>query len=566
MVSARSRLSRDEARTRPQRARVQERPDLQLLALGKLKPGHALAGWLGTGLVATLARGYSDAQEGRGILASMSRATRLARKVAEATEALPEPKMATVSYLTGSPDAPLEASLLAASQVFGSSTVKRPAYWNRTWDNSRQDEALGFYREIGEVGFSVRWQANAVSRLWLYPVKGKDTRADDGSIYAKVVEEFAGGRGNQAQLMFRAAMQLTLAGDTWIVVKGDNSSAQAYSHQEITPDWRINRGGGASEASAIPETDLVMRCWQPDPGFLDWPDSAFMRMLPVLRELKALTQYVSAQVDSRLASGGMLILPTSLKVPGMEDGRSFTEYLIKVMSAALANPASAAAKVPIVIQVPDDLVGKSQYMTFSTILDQFAKELRDEGIRRVALGSDSPPEVVLGLGTTSHWGSWRISDDATQIAVVPLGEVIAACLTEGWYRAALQQMGVEDWADWRLGVDAHQLELRPDRSAAALSLYDRGEFSPKSLRRESGFTEADKPTSAEVQAIAAFKAASAVPGAQLNSDGTSAVLPEVTTPEAEAVKRGQPVAPGAQLNPATNTRPGTSPDTGAPRV
>jgi hypothetical protein len=63
----------------------------------------------------------------------------------------------------------------------------------------------------------------------------------------------------------------------------------------------------------------------------------------------------------------------------------------------------------------------------------------------------------------------------------------------------LKASQVEDWANWVVWYDMSELTLRPDRSDDAVLLYDRLEIDGAALRRETGFTEDDKPTNDELE-------------------------------------------------------------------
>lgn len=448
------------------------------------------------------------------------------------------------------------AAITAAAQVLAGRDLARPRQY-RKWPTDKQDEAYGFYDDTEIVGAPINWQANAVSRLLLTPIKGIDQHAPDGSIHNQLVESFAGGRGGQAVLLKRGAQQILCGGESYLIAH-NSESWQAASHKELSMagrEWTLDDGTTDRPVPLPPDT-LVIRAWQAHPLKFGWPDCAYMRMLPLLRELRGLTQMTAAQIDSRLAGNGILFLPQSVDVVG-KDGVTVADALLTAMSLAIADRSSPESLSPLVATVPDDVIGKIQWLTFSSPLDGQTKNMRDELIRRAAVGADVPPEVVLGIGSTSHWSSFRIAEDSVQLSIIPIGEVLAHALTIGWFRPALRQLGVMDADQWRLSVDARALELRPDRSASALSLYDRQELSGEALRRESGFTEDDKP-SEEEQLEALRRKAAGVSG-QIAEAVLDEVLPEEMTHEQETTKRSIPTRPGAPVN---QNRPGTDPNTG----
>src|SRR3546814_17159695 len=57
--------------------------------------------------------------------------------------------------------------------------------------------------------------------------------------------------------------------------------------------------------------------------------------------------------------------------------------------------------------------------TFHTPFDEETRELREEAIRRLALGQDAPPELLLGVGNMNHWGAWLVQADTNNTHVEP---------------------------------------------------------------------------------------------------------------------------------------------------
>src|SRR3546814_12598118 len=57
--------------------------------------------------------------------------------------------------------------------------------------------------------------------------------------------------------------------------------------------------------------------------------------------------------------------------------------------------------------------------TFHTPFDEETRELREEAIRRLALGQDAPPELLLGVGNMNHWGAWLVQADTINTHVEP---------------------------------------------------------------------------------------------------------------------------------------------------
>lgn len=289
---------------------------------------------------------------------------------------------------------------------------------------------------------------------------------------------------------------------------------RAYSRNEVGADgtggdarWWVDEGSGKEH---IGENVIVLRVWRPHPNVFQYADSAVRSTLPVLRELRGLTMHVSAQVDSRLAGAGLLALPQEMTFASAgprEDNADddeedpFVRELITAMTVPIKDRDSAAAVVPIVIKVPGEYLKEIKHLRFDTPLDEAAVALRSEAIRRLALGLDMPPEIVLGLADLNHWSAWLSDESAIKISTAPLAALLCHVLTTGWLRPMLEESGVPAERSRRLMVwfDTTELESRPDQGQAARDGYDRGEVSGDTMRRETGFGDADKPTEEEFQ-------------------------------------------------------------------
>jgi hypothetical protein len=185
--------------------------------------------------------------------------------------------------------------------------------------------------------------------------------------------------------------------------------------------------------------------------------------------------------------------------------------LADAMMTPIEDPSSPSAIVPIVVTAPDDVIDKPRLLTFWSELDAASMGLRNEAIRRFALGMDLPPEQVLGMsgtstgassGTVSHWGAWQVEESTIKLHIEPMLDVIVNALTVGYLRPLIDDSVAV------VGYDSAALRLRPDRSKEAFELYDRGLISATALLRENGFDDDDTPTSEEFERWLTIKVAS----------------------------------------------------------
>lgn len=169
------------------------------------------------------------------------------------------------------------------------------------------------------------------------------------------------------------------------------------------------------------------------------------------------------------------------------------------MLTPIQDPDSAAAVVPMVAKGPGEFLDKVKHLSFATPLDEKLPEMETSSIRRIALGMDSPPETLLGMGSANHWTGWLISSEEVTLVLSPTVATICHALTVGWLHPMLEASGVEDWADYLIWFDASELELRPDKSSDSRELHGKEVLSDAAMLRENGFSEKDAPTPEETR-------------------------------------------------------------------
>ena len=262
---------------------------------------------------------------------------------------------------------------------------------------------------------------------------------------------------------------------------------------------------GGSELT-VPVTDAwTIQSWRQHPERGWEADSPTRSSLPVLRELIGLTMTISAQLDSRLAGAGLLLIAqkvtdaakvaAGIAVDSEED--PFTDALLETMSAPIADRSSAASYVPLVAVVPDGVTPKeaAALIQFASPLDAELRPLREEAIRRLALGEDAPPELLLGVGGMNHWGAWLVREDVVETHITPPLGIVADAWTTQYLHPAMRAAGysAEEISNTVVWYSVDHMIARPNRAADAQAVYDKGELSGEALRRENGFDEADAP-------------------------------------------------------------------------
>ena len=368
-----------------------------------------------------------------------------------------------------------------------------------------QDRAWLWYDVIGEFRFACAWVGNVLSRARLN-VQHNGENVDSGDA-ADALNALFGGAEGQKEMFRQLGIQFTVAGEGYIV--GEDGGEKPDDQWWVVAASELSKNGDDWKIGKKAVTDpLVIRLWRPHPRVNNAPDSPSRAVLPVLSEIDGLTKHVAAQIDSRLAGAGILLLPdnisfaTTTALTPNENGDPetqnvaldpFLDELMQTMMTAIRNREDASALVPILLQANGEYLDKVRHLTFSTPLDEQAIQLRQEAIRRLALGMDMPPEVLTGTGEVNHWGAWQIEDASIKAHTEPLLQIIVSSLTEGYLWPYLEATGMdpEEVRQYGFAADTAMMRLRPDRSKEALELYDRGVLSDASLLTENGFQPSD---------------------------------------------------------------------------
>lgn len=518
-----------------------------------------------------------------------------------------------VASLTAAASRPARRASGAASPA--ASPQRTPSA--RSW----QAEAWAAYDEVGEERFLASTLSGRLSQARLYvqhkPADGPhsslrddETDATDtapapvAALAEAVLAALGASQQDLGQMLQRLATNLFVAGEGWLVgvpahlVPGIDTSDPTQTAPSPDPAlsdlvWRVlavtevttvaaptpqapgrvrlNLGSDASSPVEVSTDEVYMiRIWRPHPARYWEADSPTRACLPILRELIGLTRHISAQIDSRLAGAGLLVVPSSASAALASDAADaysngqpdpFVSALMESMLRPIENRDDASAVVPLVVTVPDEAADKVSHLTFSSALDSGARDLRDEAIRRLALAQDAPPELLLGSGAMNHWGAWLTREDTVTTHIEPVLALICEALTSQYLRPVLLSAGLpEDTVrTLSVGYDVSALVARPNRSEEALNLHKSGAISDEALREASGFDDSDEKPLEERALMNAIALATKQP-ALLTSPGLGPITEELLK-----VYRGDYSAPPASLTPAAGAQGGSLPaDPAAP--
>lgn len=474
---------------------------------------------------------------------------------------------------------PLGSALVAAASRITKERVNRTGASSEGW----QEDAWDMHDLVGEQRFLAHTLAGrmAQARFFVGRMPKDSTQGVEvleGDHPAKAVfDAVAGTRGAFSQIIERAGINLFIPGDCWFVgvprdTDGDGMAGPNHPSDGLPPvgqsdgpdldgvaledlDWSLRsisevvwerdgeevtiKDGVSREGTKYRRDDVILiRIWRPHPRFLWQADSPTRSSLPVLRELVGLTMHISAQVDSRLAGAGVFFVPESADralraqnpdgtdEEGGEDISPMATALMEAMLTPIADRSSASALVPVMPVVPDESIPHFRHISFAVPLDAEARSLRDEAIRRLALGQDCPPELLLGVGGMNHWGAWLVREDVVTSHLEPPLALICDALTTQLLWPVLEQQGVEDFQDFVIWYDVSHLIIRPDRSSDAKDLHARGVISDAALRAASGFGDEDAPEERDEAVFLALQMVASAP-TLLATPGLTAIVEQI---------------------------------------
>lgn len=395
------------------------------------------------------------------------------------------------------------------------------------------DAELGWYywARIPELRYVARYVANSVSMARLFVGKVTNDPQNPEPVGPRhpandLLATFAGGLVGQSEVLDRLGLHLTIVGDA--VLAGPQEGAagtpnfpfdrwRVFSTTEIT-----SRNGQLwfktpnNRDEPLPKGVEPIRCWRPHPRLWWEADSPTRSSYRVLREIDLLDQHVQATAISRLSGAGLLAIPDELTIPGDEvetegaDTDPFVRQLAEVMAIAIKDRESAAAIVPVILRGPAEYIAAIKFFDFATKFDEAVTDHRTVALRRLALGMDVPPEIMLGTGDASHWQAWQVDESTLRIHTVPLLQTIVGAITEGWFRPALEKIPLspaqrDEIPQLVVWFDVSNLLIHPNVAEDSEALYDRFQIGGDTLRLRTGHTNGDAPSKKETAEMVLLK-------------------------------------------------------------
>lgn len=384
-------------------------------------------------------------------------------------------------------------------------------------DSDWQQEAWRLYDVIGELRFVANWMGSALSRVRLYVAEvdkngrvQQEVDAQKKPKIAAIAENLFGGPAAKAEAMRLLGINLTIAGDAFVV--GTNSQDTGSDSWRVFSVSELRRRGNGlfytnpddgQKEFIDPSQSIIFRVWTPHPRRVIQADAPTRSALPVLYEIERLTRFVFAQIDSRIASAGVVFLPQEASFPDDDENElqltgaeAFTERFMRTAASSLKGDGTAAGVVPLAMELPADMLGKVQYLTFASELSQQARELRGEALKRFSFAMDVDPSILNGVGSANHWGAWQVTEGQIKIHIEPMATRIADAYTSAFLVPALKVLK-EDPSRYAFAVDTAPLTIRPQRLKDTMDMYKEGHVSRETVLIEGDYKKSDLPSEKE---------------------------------------------------------------------
>ena len=409
----------------------------------------------------------------------------------------------------------LPNSLVASAAVMGYDKFEN---LSRSSSQPWYPTAWNYYHTIGEYRYVCDWIGTGLSKAKLFAtLLGPDGPKKETTGPAKeYVDRLFGNADMQAEMQRLLGIHWTVTGDAYIIAHanidpfgdGEDQWYVVAPHKLTKPVTESDYYSINGKQIKVPNKQVVcIRLWRPDPEDGEKAISPTQAVLSDLGEIARLTDHIAAQIDSRLAGAGILLMPNEITFPAppVADGAKIKQantavdlmqLINQAMAQSIRNRSDASAMVPIVITAPGEAIQYVKHLKFWSELDEKALEMRTQAIRRLALGMDVPPEVLQGTSDSNHWSAWQADESAIKAHIEPLLKIITSSLAKGYLRpllmAGAKNLNIapvpqDQLRLYSIGADTSELRLRPNRSKEAFELYDRGELNGAALLRETGF-------------------------------------------------------------------------------
>ena len=467
-----------------------------------------------------------------------------------------------------------EPALTAAAATIDRKSASDVRRIQQPW----QDRAWAYYDMVPEVWFASQFYARGLSKLRLFPAliteDGEVEAAEDARLN-ELWQRVQDPHGGRSTMFFNYGTLMFVSGECYLICTAPEGEEnwEVVSNKEITitDETTVTRrwddGGqpktyttvAADDDSLGPEEMILYRMWRRHPRKSHLADAPLRASLDICEELVLLTLGIRARIRSRLTGAGILAIDADVTLPAAEvgdetDEDAFIRKLGEHLMEPIGDEGSASAVVPYLMRIPTagrkiaDLI---EHIRVHNPGEEFPERgMREEAVKRLAVGLDLPPELLLGLAGANHWTSWQIDDQSWEL-LQPTVQQLVDDLAGAYLRPAAREDGRADWEEITLGYDQSEIVTKPDRTRDAFQAHDRLIISDEAAREAGGWNEDDAPAEEELQLRLAVKMKD------------SSMLPTGLRPERGTTEQELPPQGGPPAQPAGPTTPrGGNPDNG----
>lgn len=341
-----------------------------------------------------------------------------------------------------------------------------------------QTRAWHLWRCVGELHAPTSYIARIISRRMNWRTVAP---VDQDTAQTAERMQAALGETNLEEFIRLVVLNFQVAGELWVVQTEKGWDAVSVVDRNLKKRVAKARARGLE----------AVRFFDADPADTRYADSAIRAVLDPAEDLLTLSALSRAQSRSRIAQAGLLVVPAEQQ---FESGDPFGADLEGAMTAGIKDVSSPSAVVPIKVTMSADLIDKIRHVTFDRPFDDKVPEKIEKATRRIALGLDLPPELLLGLGeNSSHWGAWAVQEEAYKGTIAPLADKVAQVLE-------LVVRTVES-SQVQIVPDPNELLARRSTTRDAFEGARLGAVGLGYVRNAMGASELDKPTAEDLEII-----------------------------------------------------------------
>lgn len=447
-----------------------------------------------------------------------------------------------------------------------------------------QARSFGYYDLIGECWNPAQFYARGLAKIRYFPATqmpdGELVEIKDGpavealanishvaSEYGRLI--FLVGEGRLCQSRepdsapdsdiiweFLSPTEVALSNEGRTIVRNVSGSTQ----DQVEYD-NISEDEEGQEPS--PGEMRMWRFWRKHPKNSHLADSPIRPVLDLYEQLWWLTMRERADLQSRIADSGLLLIPEEIDFGPEESAEQavdgddpmadpFQEYVGNMMMTAIGDPGSASASVPGVIRGPAEFLHPDSFRMVHTHEpggSLFTSQREEAIIRRIAIGLDLPVEEVLGMSKANHWTAWKVEDQKWQ-HLEPIATMFAKDVGDGYLRPVLIASGdvsPEEAKNIMVGYDNSAFARDPDKGKTAITLHGEGLLSGIKTLEANGWSDQDvmDPDEHEEWLAIQLRNSALIPGAEPAppTQGPPTEPTDTTPPpEPDAAARGRAVA------------------------